>query len=85
MGDTEQNTNRSSTPNRSPPSATVSRCVDWYHEGEGRIIESGGIRFTVRFVGRKGRRARIAIMAPAGSAFEPLDMNETVRSPDRLT
>ena len=85
MDEAEQNTNRNSTPAGSPPPATVSRCVDWYHEGEGRIVESGGIRFIVRFVGRKGRRARIAIVAPAGSAFEPLDLNEAVQSPDRLT
>jgi len=54
-------------------------------EGEERIVEAGGIRIAVRFVGRKGRRG-IALrlqrqrVRPSGS----LDLNETVRSPDRF-
>jgi hypothetical protein len=39
------------------------QCIDWYHEGEERIVEVGGVQVTVRFVGRKGRRGRIAITA----------------------
>ncbi len=66
---------------RLPPS--VSKSVEWYHEGEERIVQAGGIQITVRFVGRKGRRGRIAITAPPGAAFRSLDLNEAVRSPSR--
>jgi hypothetical protein len=51
------------------PSLT-SRCIDWYHEGESRTVEVDGLRITVRFIGRKGRRGRIAIEAPAGAVFQ---------------
>ena len=59
-----------------PPSSTRaaaeagrSQCIDWYHEGQTRLVEANGVRIEVRFVGRKGRRARIAIVAPPGAAF----------------
>ena len=50
-----------------------SKCIEWYHEGQSRIVEANGVRVEVRFVGRKGRRARIAIVAPPGAAFEPAE------------
>jgi hypothetical protein len=74
-------TSRETTTHQGLPPAAVSLSVDWYHEGEGRIIESAGIQFTVRFVGRKGRRARIAIIAPAGAAFKALDPNANGQLP----
>ena len=43
--------------------------VEWYSEGQFRIVELNGIRVTIRFVGRRGRRARIAITAPSGAVF----------------
>ena len=43
--------------------------IDWYHEGKARSVEVGGVIITVRLVGRNGRRARIAILAPAGAVF----------------
>jgi hypothetical protein len=46
------------------------RCIDWYAEGEAKVTEVAGVRIVVRFVGRKGRRGRIAIEAPAGARFE---------------
>jgi hypothetical protein len=49
--------------------APTCRCLDWYSEGETRVVEIDGVRVTVRFVGRKGRRGRIAIEAPAGTVF----------------
>jgi hypothetical protein len=49
--------------------AKTSQCIDWYAEGESRIVEVDGVRLVVRFVGRKGRRGRIAIQAPPGAAF----------------
>jgi len=57
---------RHSQPAR-PPSSSQS--VDWYHAGESRTVEVDGIQVTVRLVGRKGRRSRIAIVAPAGAEF----------------
>lgn len=55
-----------------------SRSIDWYAEGEARTVEIGGLEVIVRFVGRKGRRARIAISAPAGVVFrEGGDIRET--------
>lgn len=44
--------------------------IDWYAEGEERTVEVDGIRVTIRFVGRQGRRARIAITAPSGAVFD---------------
>jgi hypothetical protein len=49
--------------------APTSTCIDWYSEGETRVVDVDGVRVIVRFVGRKGRRGRIAIEAPAGAAF----------------
>jgi hypothetical protein len=34
------------------------------------VVEVDGVRVTVRYVNRNGRRARIAITAPAGATFE---------------
>jgi len=45
------------------------RSIEWYSEGQTRYVEVGGSRIEVRFVGRRGRRGRIAITAPAGAAF----------------
>lgn len=53
----------------SPP---TSRCVDWYAEGQSRTVEVHGIRVTIRFIGRKGRRGRIEIEAPSGAVFDTL-------------
>jgi hypothetical protein len=77
----QQNRNRDAAANRDLPSVTVSQCIDWYTEGEERIVEADGIRIAVRFMGRKGRRGRIAIMAPPGAAFLACDRNAPVRSP----
>jgi hypothetical protein len=48
-------------------------CVDWYTAGEARLVEVGGVQVLVRFIGRKGRRGRIAIHAPAGAVFRAVD------------
>jgi hypothetical protein len=52
---------------------SFSRCIDWYAEGETRVIEVDGVKIMVRFVGRHGRRARIAITAPPGAVFYAAD------------
>jgi hypothetical protein len=64
-------------PGPAPPPELLescSRCIDWYAEGETRVIEVGGVKILVRFVGRHGRRGRIAITAPPGAMFSTLDM-----------
>jgi hypothetical protein len=76
MSDAQQNGNPSTVANRKPPSAAVSQSVEWYYQGEERIVDVGGIRIAVRFVARKGRRARIAITAPPGAAFRTRDRNK---------
>ena len=48
---------------------STSQSIDWYHEGESRTVEVAGVLVTVRLIGRKGRRSRIAIVAPAGAEF----------------
>jgi hypothetical protein len=58
----------------------TSQSIDWYHEGESRTVEVSGIKVTVRFIGRKGRRGRIAITAPAGATFRGVDAAESLRS-----
>ena len=50
-----------------------SQSIDWCAEGEARDVEVAGVRVTARFVGHKGRRARIAITGPAGAVFRALD------------
>jgi hypothetical protein len=49
-----------------------SRSIDWYAEGESRIVDVDGVRIEVRFTGRKGRRSRIAIIAPPGAMFRSM-------------
>jgi hypothetical protein len=51
--------------------AKTSQCIDWYAEGESRIVEIDGVQMEVRYVGRKGRRSRIAVTAPSGAVFHP--------------
>ena len=57
--------------------STTCVCIDWYSEGEERVVEAGGVRITIRFVGRRGRRGRIAISAPAGAVFTSEDVQPT--------
>ena len=47
----------------------ASRSIEWFSEGEARTVEAEGVRVTIRFVSRRGRRARILIQAPAGASF----------------
>ena len=47
----------------------ISVCIDWYAEGQSRTVECDGVQVTIRFVGRKGRRCRLVIEAPAGAVF----------------
>jgi hypothetical protein len=54
--------------------------IDWYSEGQVRVVEVAGVRITVRFIGRKGRRGRIAIEAPAGAVFAALNDDKPIRA-----
>ena len=62
-----------------------SQLIDWFAEGQAVAVEFEGVVMTVRYVCRKGRRARIAITGPAGAVFSALDSSEAARSPDRST
>jgi hypothetical protein len=71
---TKQNTAESDAGRQSKLDACQS--IDWYSEGESRTVEIDGVQMTVRFVGRKGRRGRIAVTAPPGATFRALDFSE---------
>jgi hypothetical protein len=62
------NSNESATSSQSP-SVRICRSVEWYAEGQSRTVEVDGACIVVRFIGRKGRRGRIEIQAPAGAVF----------------
>jgi hypothetical protein len=44
--------------------------IEWFAPGQERVVEVNGVPVVVRFVGRKGRRARIAVLALSRSADE---------------
>jgi hypothetical protein len=44
-----------------PPKGHTSQLIDWFAEGQTLAVEFAGLIVTVRYVCRKGRRARIAI------------------------
>jgi hypothetical protein len=67
--DAQERTAPDGTSIRTHALAEASQSIDWYAEGEERIVDVGGVRIAIRFVGRKGRRGRIAITAPAGAIF----------------
>ena len=58
---------------RKPARKYMSERVDWYSKGDGVIVEANGSQIIVRVVDRKGRRDRLAITAPPGAVFRPLD------------
>ena len=49
--------------------APTSQLIDWYAVGQGCVIEVGGATVSLRVVGQKGRRTRIAVVAPAPATF----------------
>jgi hypothetical protein len=56
-------------------SSATCQSIDWYSEGQSRTVEVEKVQVTIRYVGGKGRRARIAISAPAGAVFVTLPIN----------
>jgi|WetSurMetagenome_2_1015567.scaffolds.fasta_scaffold2008356_1 hypothetical protein len=82
--DSQQNDNQDTTGQRTHASTESSRSIDWYAEGEERVVEVGGVQVVIRFVGRRGRRARIAITAPPGTAFLSSDRKGTTPLSDHF-
>jgi hypothetical protein len=80
----EQNNSQGVTCDRAYVPAETSRSIEWYAEGEERVVEAGGMQITIRFVGRRGRRARIAITAPPGTAFLSSDQKGTAPMSDHF-
>jgi hypothetical protein len=64
---------QSCPPGNCAPTQGTSQSIEWFHEGETRIVRVNNVQVSVRFVGRRGRRARIAIEAPAGAVFRSLE------------
>ena len=62
-----------------------SQSIDWYSEGESRLVEVGGVCVEIRFVGRKGRKGRISILAPMGATFRDLEKRDAKRSSNAST
>ncbi len=77
----EQVPRRSPEPNPPP----VCHSIEWYAEGQSRVVEVDGVQVTVRLVARQGRRARIAITAPAGAEFRSLDSRADTKPGDSPT
>lgn len=61
------------------PHSPDSQSIEWYYPGQARTVEVDGVEVTIRYVGRKGRRARISIEAPAGAVFR-----SATRSPNSI-
>ncbi len=53
----------------------TSQLIDWFAEGQTVSVEFAGVVMTVRYVCRKGRRARIAITGPARTVYRALDLS----------
>ncbi len=51
------------------PETEKSRSIDWYSEGEFRTVRVADVEVTIVYLGRKGRRARIAITGPPSASF----------------
>jgi hypothetical protein len=60
---------------------STSTSIDWFAEGEARTVYAHGVKIVVRFVGRKGRKARIAIQAPSGAQFEDMQAARKIPIP----
>lgn len=53
----------------------VCQSIEWYAEGQTRLVDVDGVQVAIRFVGRHGRRGRIAIIAPPGAVFRAGEMD----------
>ena len=57
-------------------SEIASESIEWLAPGQQRVVRVAGVQITMRLVGRKGRRARISISAPAGAVFSSVEPRE---------
>jgi hypothetical protein len=55
---------------KSPNTQELHRSIEWYAPGQSRTVDVDGIPVTIRLVGRRGRRARIAVTVAAVVAAE---------------
>ena len=67
---TEPSQPSDSTPSAPANRASRSRSTDWYSEGQGCVVRIGNEYVVFKVLGRKGRRARVQIEAPAGAEFD---------------
>ena len=56
------------------------RQINWFRPGESHTVSIGGMQVIIRFVGRRGRRGRIAITAPCGACFSRSDITSNTTS-----
>jgi hypothetical protein len=63
----------------------ICQSIEWYAEGQIRVVEVDGVRVEVHVIGRKGRRTRIEIMAPAGAVFRSYRADEKLARKDSET
>jgi hypothetical protein len=55
--------------NERPSEPQSSRLIDWFAEGEEKLVVCGSVTVRVRFISRQGRRGRILIEGPPGTEF----------------
>jgi hypothetical protein len=71
--------NPASTPAQVPPphrdDSRQCRSIEWYSPGQSRVVEVNGMQILIGFVGRRGRRGRIAITAPPGTVFRTAEVD----------
>lgn len=64
-----------------PAELPTSRLIDWYAVGQGCEIEVGGATVRFHVVSQKGRRVRIAVVAPPAATFTTLNGSSDVGRP----
>jgi hypothetical protein len=55
--------------NERPSESPSSRLIDWFAEGEEKLVVCRGVTVRVRFISRQGRRGRILLEGPPGTEF----------------
>jgi hypothetical protein len=63
--------NANEQPVTKPP--TSSNMIAWFAVGQTCEIAIGGVRVSICLIGQKGRRSRLAVVAPPGATFSSPD------------